>query len=521
MYSYHVKTMEKLTKTLMIASLIGSPMAIAAQNVPLKAAKVSTDTYELAATNSGNKYSITNLWMYDASQENALDHTTKYPQLNAQLLVRDGKLFIPKYKNGKSVKQNIYEFDALTGDKYTNDADNTYRCYRSFMNIGNVVNADTLYYVPNWNTRFYQGDDKDGDGKKIRCSLARYRTLNSGKEDQLDRFYTDADVVVNLDNTSAPSSEFVSKVSYYDIKLIKDGDNSYSFYANGLSSKEYTADDKASLVARSGCFVERFDATGICPASVETNADYSYVVGIPGEDFRKKSGSAILPYTKDVYPQYILMNVCGKNAPYLIEKQSKSATLDDQVISQFPIDGENTGDAIAEFSLGEDHFVIYTSYAGDKTIFKVVSFPGYPSSVEGMQTLWDLPNSEGFDTKDCASSNGETITSITVNKTTDEEGVEYADIYVYAQGRSLAAYRMTQSVSTTSVNSVIGSDTDVKWLRNSEILTVSGNQLSNVEIFTVQGAKVIDSASDQVDLSSLANGVYVARCGSSVYKFTK
>jgi hypothetical protein len=511
--------MEKLTKTLMIASLIGSPMAIAAQNVPLKAAKVSTDTYELAATNSGNKYSITNLWMYDASQENALNYKAQYPQLNAQLLVRDGKLFIPKFKNEKRTAQKFYEFDALTGDKYTNNADNTSLSYRSFMNIGNVVNEDTLYYVPNWNTRFDQYND---DNKKIRCSVAHYKTLSPGTEDQLDRFFMDADVVVNLDNTSVPSSKFVDNVSYYDIKLIKDGDNSYSFYANGLTSKDsYSTSSNDALKTRSGCFVERFDATGICHDSYETNADYSYVVGISGEDFRKKSGSAILPYTKDVYPQYILMNVCGKNAPYLIEKQSKSATLDDQVITQFPIAGENTGDAIAEFSLGEDHFVIYTSYAGDKTIFKVVSFPGYPSSVEGMQTLWDLPNSEGFDTEGCASSNGETITSITVNKTTDEEGVEYADIYVYAQGRSLAAYRMTQSVSTTSVNSVIGSDTDVKWLRNGEILTVSGTQLSNVEIFTVQGAKVIDSASDQVDLSSLANGVYVARCGSSVYKFTK
>jgi hypothetical protein len=504
--------MEKLTKTLILASLIGSPMAIAAQNVPLKAAKVSTDTYELAATNSGNKYSITNLWMYDASQGNPLDHTTKYPQLNAQLLVTDGALFIPKFKEGEKSWQYFYEFNASNGDQYVGYARHSdERCF-SFVNVGKVVNSeDKMYSLSNWNTRFTQSKETS----EIVCRLVNHRTDVSPEQ-----LPTTLEVDVYLNKATTTLTEFIKTASYYDMKLVKEDDNSYCIYANGLSSKEYTVDDKASLVARSGCFVERFDVAGLVDDS-KVNADYSYVVGISGEDFRKKSGSAILPYTKDVYPQYILMNVCGKSAPYLIEKQTKSATLDDQVISQFPIAGENTGDAIAEFSLGEDHFVIYTSYAGDKTIFKVVSFPGYPSSVEGMQTLWDLPNSEGFDTEGCASSNGETITSITVNKTTDEEGVEYADIYVYAQGRSLAAYRMTQSVSTTSVNSIIGSDTDVKWLRNGEILTVSGTQLSNVEIFTVQGAKVIDSASDQVDLSSLANGVYVARCGSSVYKFTK
>jgi len=74
------------------------------------------------------------------------------------------------------------------------------------------------------------------------------------------------------------------------------------------------------------------------------------------------------------------------------------------------------------------------------------------------------------------------------------------------------------SDGVTAVETVKADNLEIKVVGNQ--LKVSNNT-NPVEIYSTNGARVLSSKLNNIDISNLARGIYIAKAGSRVCKFNK
>jgi hypothetical protein len=130
--------------------------------------------------------------------------------------------------------------------------------------------------------------------------------------------------------------------------------------------------------------------------------------------------------------------------------------------------------------------------------------------------MWEIP----LAVTDKSNADGESITAIAVETSADESGNEYADIYLYAQGQGLARYRMQEYYGEPNAVSDITVNADnATWSIDNNVLSVNTDTPSAINVYNALGACVAASANNQINISSLASGMYIAKCGAHAYKF--
>jgi hypothetical protein len=193
----------------------------------------------------------------------------------------------------------------------------------------------------------------------------------------------------------------------------------------------------------------------------------------------------------------------------------KSITpLSSSIVSE---DGKTVGNAITYFKFNNKYFLVYAAKVSDDTTnFKVVALPNCTDaklSFDDAEVLWEVPFAV---TDKTDSTTGENLTSAcALTRVSPNNTTGCVDIFLYAQGQGLGAFRLQLDADkeTNAVNDITTDSAD--WSYDGSTLSANGA----ISVYNTLGARVISTADTQVDVSRLAAGIYIARCGASTYKF--
>jgi hypothetical protein len=485
------------------------------------------------AANQTDQLALVNLWMYNKSTGNPISQFAQYPQLTASMIINDGYLYIPKFKETVPSKQQLYVYNARTGEYYglvdIEGLDTEEYNMRLFEDIGRVTNgSQDTYIMSGYNSRYYSTDYpefleseanrriyfgyldfpdpmKPTVSDMISCQLLPDLT----NRDQFMKAYTVNDFSVRYSKSTGTRASETYPFSYLASQF-----NDVSKY----STKGLSKSDLAYINARVGHYEEIFkykpNSGGFQHYIASTNPVFT-------SDASFNIKNAQVNYN-DIMFGFCIVNRSDNgttlNNPVLATsgELTKSAYVSDPL----PLDETaiHTGNAVAVFKLNGDAYIVYASRADTVTRFRLVTFPNIAKfNLDGSELLWEFPKN-GFETTDLTTESGENITGIAINKSTIGD-YEIADIYLYAQGQGLAAYRVGPANTTTGILDVESNDnSQVKWALTNRTLVVSGAE-QVVDIYNLQGTLVLKSQSQSIDLSDLQTGVYIARAGASVYKF--
>jgi hypothetical protein len=75
-------------------------------------------------------------------------------------------------------------------------------------------------------------------------------------------------------------------------------------------------------------------------------------------------------------------------------------------------------------------------------------------------------------------------------------------------------YGEPNAVSDITVNA-----DNATWSIDNNVLSVNTDTPSAINVYNALGACVAASANNQINISSLASGMYIAKCGAHAYKF--
>jgi hypothetical protein len=270
---------------------------------------------------------------------------------------------------------------------------------------------------------------------------------------------------------------------------------------------------------RCGFFLDRFNIYSSNTLST-SNAPLVYAPeGTYGYKFQFQFTSNI-PKSTSTY----LVNFAKESTskidygPALICTNSNKSTT----VTSLGLEGKGIrgGDAIKQFTLYNKQYIVYSSQIEDeKSTFKIVRLPKWTSTTPSFANaaeMWEIP----LAVTDKSNADGESITAIAVETSADESGNEYADIYLYAQGQGLARYRMQEYYGEPNAVSDITVNADnATWSIDNNVLSVNTDTPSAINVYNALGACVAASANNQINISSLASGMYIAKCGAHAYKF--
>lgn len=487
---------------------------------------VSYDSFSLA---DGSDLEIVNVWTYDNALGNGLNHFAQYPQLSAPMVVRNGYLYIPKFKESLPSNQELYIFDAKTGEYITTaeiEGLNT-DAYgmRVFENIITTLGTDEDVLISGWNTRI-----EDADYKTYIAKTAN-QTLETVYLDFSDPLKPKAGSIVSAPVlhaiTASADRAFIKSLSINDFTVVgaySQDKGRYTLVANTLLSSSYNITSTTSSYAknRRGFGREKFKFENY--AYVKNNS--KQFSAYSDDSYRLKTRALSLkPSVSDGWMVANFADSDSKlNNPRLIyTKGSAEGNYTATISEQLPLDetAKHTGNAIEYFQLNGEYYLVYASRADDITRFTIATFPTAArdkiesnSNFDGLQVIWQVPK-DGFATTD-RTYNGENITTAYVKKSTTKDGNEIADLYLYAQGQGMAAYRIGKQLINTGVRNITDENATINI--TGKTLTVSRMVQPSVVIYNTQGAEVLTTNQAQTDLSSLQPGLYIARCGTATRK---
>jgi hypothetical protein len=487
------------------------------------------------AASQKDQLALINLWMYNKSTGNPISQFAQYPQLTASMIINDGYLYITKFKEIVPSKQQLYVYNARTGEYYglvdIEGLDTEEYNMRLFEDIGRVTNgSQDTYIMSGYNSRYYSTDYPEflesEDNRRIyfgyldfpdpmkptvsdmiSCQLLPDLT----NRDQFMKAYTVNDFSVRYSKSTGTRASETYPYSYSASQF-----NDVSKY----STKDLSKSDLNCINARTGLYEEIFKYK----SSSGGLQHYTYSVNLvpvftSDASFNVKSTQLV--YNTSIFKTIVNRSDNGTtlNNPVLAADKSLLNSYP-ELSDPLPLDETaiHTGNAVAMFKLNGDAYIVYASRADKVTRFRLVSFPNMAHhGFDGSELLWEFPKN-GFETTDLTTESGENITGIAINKSTIGD-YEVADIYLYAQGQGLAAYRVGPANTTTGILDVESNDnSQVKWALTNRTLVVSGAE-QVVDIYNLQGTLVLKSQLQSIDLSDLQTGVYIARAGASVYKF--
>jgi hypothetical protein len=473
----------------------------------------SSVQYNKVTLDDGTQLQVSNVWMYDKSMNNALDHFGKYPQATASLLVNNGYLYVTKFKETFPSNQELYVYNAMTGE-YIDTVEvggldiDTYGM-RLFEDMGwafstntNPVDSEPVL-ISGWNCRptdtEYQKYISESDNQNVLfCALDLSEPLKPTV-----KVVTPSPILPYV--TSKSDRNIIPYLSINDLSpmIYANNPGEYRATANTFIDSSYSITTKSSEEIRNriGCTVEIFRGTTIFKPVYVQDALY-----------RTKSRGVY--FFSSIYN--ILTNFCDNGT----EKMNPRILYGTKMQDPLPLDetAVHTGNAIAVFTLYDQKYIVYASRADEVTRFRVVSFPHYDDKTfDGSELLWELPQ-DGFQTTDLTAENGENITSAYVNTSTLDDGSQVADIYLYAQGQGMAMYRIENATITTGVENIAVTPTTISV--QGKTLNIDAADGSVTSVYNMQGSLVLNSTQKHIDLSALSSGVYIARCGSQTAKFT-
>jgi hypothetical protein len=474
----------------------------------------SSVQYNKVTLDDGTQLQVSNVWMYDKSMNNALDHFGKYPQATASMLVNNGYLYVTKFKEIFPSNQELYVYNAMTGE-YIDTVEvggldiDTYGM-RLFEDLAWAVSPrgeidPEPVLMSGWNyrptdTEYQNYISKTDNQNVLLCAIDFSNSLKPTVTD-----ISEIQILPSLTTTADRS--IIPLLSINDLSPTISGSNSgyYRATANTFIDQSYKITSKSSdeIRKRTGCAVEPFKVPMI--TSVSKTVFYNDAL------YRTKSRGIF--YFSNIFN--LLTNYCD-NGTEKMNPRIMNGTVSDPL----PLDetAVHTGNAIAVFTLYDQKYIVYASRADEVTRFRVVSFPHYDDKTfDGSELLWELPQ-DGFQTTDLTAENGENITSAYVNTSTLDDGSQVADIYLYAQGQGMAMYRIENATITTGVENIAVTPTTISV--QGKALNIDAADGSVTSVYNMQGSLVLNSTQKHIDLSALSSGVYIARCGSQTAKFT-
>jgi hypothetical protein len=521
-----------------IKHIILASLSLQMCNIPIAVAQTSVPVTENVkysskiVPNQTEQLALVNLWMYNKSTGNPISQFAQYPQLTASMIINDGYLYITKFKEIVPSKQQLYVYNARTGEYYglvdIEGLDTEEYNMRLFEDIGRVTNgSQDTYIMSGYNSRYYSTDYpgflESEDNRRIYFGYLDFPdpmkpTVSDMMSCQLLPNLTDRDQFMNAYTVNDFSVRYSKSTGTrasetYPFSYLASQFNDVSKYSTDGLSKS----DLEYINARVGLNEEVFKYK---PKSggFQHYISSSNPVFTSDASFNIKNTQVIY---NDIMISYSIVNRSDNgttlNNPVLAADVSITSLPD--VSDPLPLDETaiHTGNAVAMFKLNGDAYIVYASRADKITRFRLVTFPNIAKfKLDGSELLWEFPKN-GFETTDLTTESGENITGIAINKSTIGD-YEVADIYLYAQGQGLAAYRVGPASVTNGVFDIQYDNVQVSWQISDRKLYVDGINAA-VDIYNMQGALVLKSQSTTIDLSNLQTGVYIARAGASVYKF--
>lgn len=498
-----------LTTSLLIApAILAQTESPATDNYPYETKQVSNTSIRLM-----------NLWMRDKSTGNQIEHFAQYPQITASMLVNDGYLYIPKFKETIPSNQQLYVYNAQTGEYLglvdVKGLDTDKYGMRLFEDIGRFKNgSEDPFIMSGFNSRYYSEQNPEFiDDVNNQVLMFGYLDFPSPLEPTVNEAYS-YKIMPNLKDRT-----FFKAYSLSDLKAQYSGSSTrtsdsrvFNILGSGFydESKYTMTSSETDLKLRQNFYEERFKVDGINEAHYDESDTYSFPAeGLSNvkSKFVNYDGITIIKLLVNQSDNGSKLNnpsILYNNKNYIY---SGPLSLDETA--------KHTGDAIAAFQLNDLWYIVYASRADEITRFRLVTFAKDKNSLDGSELLWEFPKN-GFQTTDLTTESGENITAITVSKSKVND-YEVADIYLYAQGQGLAAYRVGSAEVVAGVSDLEAANENATLSLDGHQLTVSGNEA--VDIYNAQGSLVLKSHAASIDLSGLQNGVYIARSGSSAYKF--
>jgi hypothetical protein len=529
-------------------------IAVAQNSAPIQE---PSSTYPVKSTSSTDASTVrlllTNIWKYDNSvSNNPINFNDKYPQLTTQILVYNSHIYIPKFKTEFPSAQKLYIFNAVTGEPETEngveveglgkDSNDGFLPFESILS--NQVEPDNLYMVGAPNARI--SDESYKNNLIANPRIAWYNLdLTDALKPKATLFTTeylyDEEGIISAWDDLDKYSPLISRLSYSGFCAQRKQENYYGLLGCGLSSDDFTdllktykssTSDQNSINRRSSFFIDIFVneysnfSKAYKPHFIEGKVIYD------GDDTKKKYHTKFQfqPLDENYYSLsavnfHYLINFTNKSGesdvdygPHLFTWRSTLKKVSNEALG-LDETSQIGGDAIHHFTLNDKHYLIYASkVTSDKTFFKLVYLPDWDDSTPSLsnaQEMWQIP-AEGFKVNN--PTDGESITYVTTSKTTENDS-EVVNIYLYAQGQALAAYSLKETSSNTGIIDMTADKDNIKLIIKDNYLIVSGNNDLSINIYNTLGSLVLSSLDNNIDLSKLTTGIYIAKCGSKVVKF--
>lgn len=478
-------------------------------------------------------YVLTTLWKHDNNEaNNPVNFVANGTMMASQMLAIGDYLYLPKFKTEYPSAQQFYVVNAWNGtvhdpvDVLSADEFGSL----PFESIGKVVNevttdADEYFMVGAPNARIKDEKYLSAKGKTLPFAFYKLDFSNP----------------LNPKATLSHSGDFYKSHDYDAYKVMYDNVAYGSYVALKTSSGDYRVFGRCIPT-------ESINVTSDLPQSVTNRITYTESVYFermnafadrdtiyysPDGLYTLSTLSNRTSYAKNAQlymPNYIGSNTnyffanfsSGKNStryvPSIVESNGymiKSITpLSSSIVSE---DGKTVGNAITYFKFNNKYFLVYAAKVSDDTTnFKVVALPNCTDaklSFDDAEVLWEVPFAV---TDKTDSTTGENLTSAcALTRVSPNNTTGCVDIFLYAQGQGLGAFRLQLDADkeTNAVNDITTDSAD--WSYDGSTLSANGA----ISVYNTLGARVISTADTQVDVSRLAAGIYIARCGASTYKF--
>jgi hypothetical protein len=420
-------------------------------------------------------------------------------------------LYIPKFKRSFPSEQQLYKVDIATGaiaDSITvltseQDGNTVFESIGQFTN----ANGETEYYLIGApNSRITDANYKAENDSKGHMAWYTLKFTDNGISAESKTSYN---LTKRMDSQISQQITYGNFFAYYDTDY-----EAPRIVFNGMISNKDLGISSTYYTDRLGYFLDRLmiaASMGINKTFIQINNN---LYGVKSQfrfltDQPKTTSNFLVNFAKESTEDI-------NYGPAILNASLK------QPITSLGLEGEGVrgGDAIELFTLYGNYYLIYSSeIKEDKSLFKIVKLPNWtatsPSFTDAAE-MWEIP----LAVADKSNADGESITAIAVETSADESGNEYADIYLYAQGQGLARYRMQEYYGEPNAVSDITVNADnATWSIDNNVLSVNTDTPSAINVYNALGACVAVSANNQINISSLASGMYIAKCGAHAYKF--
>ncbi len=478
-------------------------------------------------------YVLTTLWKHDNSEaNNPVNFVANGTMMASQMLAIGDYLYLPKFKTEYPSAQQFYVVNAWNGtvhdpvDVLSADEFGSL----PFESIGKVVNevttdADEYFMVGAPNARIK--DEKYLSAKGKTLPFAFYKLDFSDPLNPKATLSHSGDFYKSHDYDAY--KVMYDNVSYGSYVALKTSSGDYRLFGRCIPTdssvkKDWSNDINSRISNSSSLYFERMDAvSGSDTFKYPLDGIYLKSELTNWTKYAKNALLYVPNYMKDSFTKtnYFFANFSngGSSTRYVpsIAKCSGYQIIEITPLSSSSEDGKTVGNAITYFKFNNKYFLVYAAKVSDDTTnFKVVALPKCDDttlSFEDAAVLWEVPFAV---TDKTDSTTGENLTSAcALTRVSPYNTTGCVDIFLYAQGQGLGAFRL-QLDADKETNAVSDITTDsADWSYDGNTLSANGA----ISVYNTLGARVISTADTQVDVSRLAAGIYIARCGTSTYKF--